>query len=164
MDKQKIGFIGALAIVLVAVVGGIYLAAKGVAVPAWLASLLAVIGPAFAWYAKPPGSGDGAAKAVGLLLALALGSSVSACSWLRSGNHAKDVASILTCISGEAAAGKSPGEIALTPRDMVKLQGTGTSFDQTYYIASIDRSISFDEGFRQTMRLKNTSPRSQTQV
>lgn len=55
MDKQKIGFIGALAIVLVAVVGGIYLAAKGVAVPAWLASLLAVIGPAFAWYAKPPG-------------------------------------------------------------------------------------------------------------
>ena len=57
-----------------------------------------------------------------------------------------------------------PGEIALTPRDMVKLQGTGTSFDQTYYIASIDRSISFDEGFRQTMRLKNTSPRSQTQV
>ena len=114
MDKQKIGFIGALAIVLVAVVGGIYLAAKGVAVPAWLASLLAVIGPAFAWYAKPPGSGDGAAKAVGLLLVLALGSSVSACSWLRSGNHAKDVASILTCISGEAAAGKSPGEIALT--------------------------------------------------
>ena len=114
MDKQKIGFIGALAIVLVAIVGGIYLAAKGMAVPAWLASLLAVIGPAFAWYAKPPGSGDGAAKAVGLLLALALGSSVSACSWLRSGNHAKDVASILTCISGEAAAGKSPGEIALT--------------------------------------------------
>ena len=114
MDKQKIGFIGALAIVLVAVVGGIYLAAKGMAVPAWLASLLAVIGPAFAWYAKPPGSGDGAAKAVGLLLVLALGSSVSACSWLRSGNHAKDVASILTCISGEAAAGKSPGEIALT--------------------------------------------------
>lgn len=30
------------------------------------------------------------------------------------GNHAKDIASILTCISGEAAAGKSPGEIALT--------------------------------------------------
>jgi hypothetical protein len=62
----------------------------------------------------PPAVLNGAAKVVGLALVLALGSSVSACSWLRSGNHAKDIASILTCISGEAAAGKSPGEIAVT--------------------------------------------------
>lgn len=114
MDKQRIGLIGALVIVAIALVGGIYLSAKGIPVPTWLASLLTVLGSGFAWLAKPPGSGDGAAKAVGLLLVLALGSSVSACSWLRSGNHAKDIASILTCISGEAAAGKSPGEIALT--------------------------------------------------
>ena len=115
MDKQKIGLIGALVIVAIALVGGIYLTARGVAVPTWLASLLAIIGSGFAWFAKPPGSGgDGAVKAIGLVLAVALAGSVSACSWLRSGNHAKDIASILACISGEAAAGKSPAEIAVT--------------------------------------------------
>lgn len=57
-----------------------------------------------------------------------------------------------------------PGELMLTPRNMVKVQGTSTSFDQTYYIASIDRSISHDEGFRQSLRLKNSSPRTETQV
>lgn len=57
-----------------------------------------------------------------------------------------------------------PGELVLTPRNLVKLQGTATSFDQTYFIASIDRSISVGEGFRQTMRMKNSSPRTQTQV
>lgn len=62
MDKQKIGFVGALIIVAIAIVGGIVLAAKGVAVPTWLASLLAVIGPAFAWYAKPPGGVDAEKK------------------------------------------------------------------------------------------------------
>ena len=57
-----------------------------------------------------------------------------------------------------------PGELVLTPRNMVKVQGTGTSWDQTYFTASIDRSISFEEGFRQSMRLKNSSPRTTTQV
>lgn len=57
-----------------------------------------------------------------------------------------------------------PGEPILTPRMMVKLAGTGTSFDQTYYVSSIDRSISFDGGFTQSVRLKNSSPRTQTQV
>lgn len=115
MDKQKIGLVGALVIVAIALVGGIYLSAKGIPVPTWLASLLTVLGSGFAWLAKPPGiGGDGAVKAVGLVLGVALAGSVTACSWLRSGNHAKDIASILTCISGEAAAGKSPGEIALT--------------------------------------------------
>lgn len=61
-------------------------------------------------------------------------------------------------------AAEMPGELTLTPRNMVKLQGTGTSFDQTYFIASITRSLSFSEGFRQSMRLKNSSPRTQTQV
>ncbi len=57
-----------------------------------------------------------------------------------------------------------PGELTLTPRNKVRLDGTGTSFDQTYWIDSIERSISFDEGFRQSMRMKNTSPRTQAEV
>ncbi len=56
-----------------------------------------------------------------------------------------------------------PGELVLTPRIMVQLSGTGTSFDQAYFIDSIDRSISFDGGFTQSLRMKNTSPRSMTQ-
>jgi len=63
MDKQKIGLIGALVIVAIALVGGIYLTAKGIPTPAWLASLLAIIGTGFAWLVKPPGEGapkDGA--------------------------------------------------------------------------------------------------------
>lgn len=54
-----------------------------------------------------------------------------------------------------------PGELTLTPRTMVRLQGTGTSFDTTYYIDHIHRSLSFDGGFRQNLRLKNSSPRSE---
>jgi phage protein D len=57
-----------------------------------------------------------------------------------------------------------PGELQLTPRNMAKIQGTNTSFDQAYFIASIERHISFGEGFHQSMRLKNSSPRTQTQV
>jgi phage protein D len=63
-----------------------------------------------------------------------------------------------------AVAIEMPGELTLTPRTMLQIQGTGTSFDQTYWIESIDRSISFDEGFRQSVRCKNTSPRSMAQV
>ena len=58
MDKQKIGLIGALVIVAIALVGGIVLTAKGVPVPTWLASLLTVLGSAFAWLAKPPGGDE----------------------------------------------------------------------------------------------------------
>jgi hypothetical protein len=57
-----------------------------------------------------------------------------------------------------------PGELTLTPRNMARLQGTGTSWDQTYFMDHIERSISFDEGFRQSLRLKNSSPRTQAQV
>jgi phage protein D len=60
---------------------------------------------------------------------------------------------------------EQPGELtSLTPRNMVRIQGTGTSWDQSYYVASIDRSISFDDGFHESIRLKNSSPRTQTQV
>ena len=117
MDKQKIGFVGALVIVAIAIVGGIVLAAKGVAVPTWLASLLAVIGPAFAWYAKPPGGGDdkpAAPKVPPLPLILVLLVPLVGCAWLSKPSHYADAARILACISGEAAAGKSATDIALT--------------------------------------------------
>jgi phage protein D len=56
-----------------------------------------------------------------------------------------------------------PGELMLTPRNMVQIQGTGTSFDQAYFIQTITRSLSFEEGFRQSLRLKNSSPRTMTE-
>lgn len=115
MDKQKIGFVGALIIVAIAIVGGIVLAAKGVAVPTWLASLLAVIGPAFAWYAKPPGDdGSKSPKVPPLPLLLVLLVPLAGCAWLSRPSHYADMARILTCISAEASAGKGPAEIALT--------------------------------------------------
>lgn len=57
-----------------------------------------------------------------------------------------------------------PGDLTLDARMLVKLGGTGTSFDQLYHIDHITRSISFSEGFRQTVRMKNSSPRSQVQL
>jgi phage protein D len=57
-----------------------------------------------------------------------------------------------------------PGELAITNRTMVQLAGTGTAFDQVYFVDTVDRSLSFDGGFHQTLRLKNSSPRTQTTV
>ncbi len=51
-----------------------------------------------------------------------------------------------------------PGELTLTPRDMIAITGTGTGFDQTYYIDTIEREIRFDGGFTERIRAKNTSP------
>lgn len=58
----------------------------------------------------------------------------------------------------------TPSPLSLTPRDVIKLTGTGTTFDQTYFIAEIERSLGFDGGFLQHIRAKNSSPRSQTTV
>ena len=54
MDKQKIGLVGALIIVAIALIGGIVLAAKGLPTPPWLTSLLTALGSLFAWFAKSP--------------------------------------------------------------------------------------------------------------
>jgi phage protein D len=53
-----------------------------------------------------------------------------------------------------------PGELTLTPRSMIALQGTGSDFDQAYYVDVIDRRLSFDNGFVQRIRARNASPRS----
>ena len=39
-----------------------------------------------------------------------------------------------------------PGELALTPRSMITLEGTGTEFDQAYYIDVIERRLRRDGG------------------
>lgn len=57
-----------------------------------------------------------------------------------------------------------PGETQITPRDMIQLSGTGTGWDLVMYIDEIHRSISFDSGFTQHIRCKNSSPRTMTTV
>jgi hypothetical protein len=56
------------------------------------------------------------------------------------------------------------GDLTLTPRHLVRLEGTQTSWDQLYQIDEIHRSLSFSDGFKQTLRLKNSSPRSMVQL
>ncbi len=55
-----------------------------------------------------------------------------------------------------------PGELALNPRSRLTLIGTATSFDQTYYVDTIDRHLNIQTGFTQRIRAKNSSPRDQT--
>jgi phage protein D len=50
-----------------------------------------------------------------------------------------------------------PGETSLTPRSQVAVLGTGSSFDQSYWVDWIHRQVSM-AGFRQSLRLKNHSP------
>jgi phage protein D len=55
-----------------------------------------------------------------------------------------------------------PGELSLSPRSMIALQGTGTEFDQTYYVDVIERRLNQDGGLMQRILAKNTSPRTET--
>ena len=52
----------------------------------------------------------------------------------------------------------APGDLVLTPRLVVVLTGTGTSFDTTYYPDTIDLKLSFQEGFCMTVSCKNIPP------
>jgi phage protein D len=55
-----------------------------------------------------------------------------------------------------------PGELAMTPRSMIMLDGTDSAFDQTYYVDMIERQLHLSGGFTQHIRAKNTSPRTAT--
>ncbi|HQT89696.1 MAG TPA: hypothetical protein PK677_14305 [Acidiphilium sp.] len=55
-----------------------------------------------------------------------------------------------------------PGELTLNPRSVIGLSGTGTAFDQSYFPDQIERSISFQGGFTQSVTARNSSPRNQT--
>jgi predicted outer membrane protein len=48
----------------------------------------------------------------------------------------------------------------LDPRAQIQMIGTGTDFDQVYFVDVIDRHISVERGFQQRVRAKNTSPRT----
>ncbi len=54
------------------------------------------------------------------------------------------------------------GELTLTPRSMIMLQGTGSDFDQLYYVDVIVRRLHYQGGFTQHIRARNTSPRTIT--
>ena len=51
-----------------------------------------------------------------------------------------------------------PGDLELDSRSLVRLSGTGTSWDQTYYPESVTRRLSFSDGFTMSLRAKNHSP------
>ena len=53
-----------------------------------------------------------------------------------------------------------PGDLILSPRMMVRLQGTGTTFDQAYYADSVTRYIDIEQGFTMNLRAKNRSAES----
>lgn len=55
-----------------------------------------------------------------------------------------------------------PGELNLAPRMMMRIEGTGTDFDQSYWIDQVERRISVAYGFSQTLHAKNTSMTSQS--
>jgi phage protein D len=55
-----------------------------------------------------------------------------------------------------------PGELSLSPRSMILLEGTGTEFDQAYYVDVIERRLRQNGGLTQRIRAKNTSPRTET--
>jgi hypothetical protein len=50
-----------------------------------------------------------------------------------------------------------PGDLMLTPRDLVQLIGTGTMFDTTYRVAEIERRISVQDGFTQRLYARASS-------
>jgi phage protein D len=61
-------------------------------------------------------------------------------------------------------AGTMAGELTLTPRSVVLLAGSGTDFDQPFYISEIERSLSVSRGFIQRVRGTSMDLRSRTDV
>ena len=50
-----------------------------------------------------------------------------------------------------------PGELSIGAHGMVRLEGTGTAFDQDYQVEEVRRAIDFRAGFRQTVRARAAS-------
>ena len=53
-----------------------------------------------------------------------------------------------------------PGDLSLAPNSQLRMSGTGTEFDQIYNIDVVERRLSLNDGFTQTVRAKASSPRS----
>jgi phage protein D len=56
--------------------------------------------------------------------------------------------------------GSLPGDNLLTHRSLMKLVGTGTQWDQVYFVDTVTRHISFEHGYRMEFRAKNHSTQS----
>lgn len=55
-----------------------------------------------------------------------------------------------------------PGDLLLTPQNIIQVQNTNTVFDQTYFPSSITRTYSMTEGFVMTVSAKNQTPNNPT--
>jgi phage protein D len=56
-----------------------------------------------------------------------------------------------------------PGDTSLNQATLLKVEGTGTAFDQLYFPASVVHSFDFNSGYRTLFRAKNSSPESTVQ-
>lgn len=54
----------------------------------------------------------------------------------------------------------APADLTLTAQNMVQLTGTGSSWDQAYYVDHVSRRMTFDGAFVMDVRCKNHSPQS----
>lgn len=54
--------------------------------------------------------------------------------------------------------GSTSGDNLLTPHTLIRVEGTQSPFDQTYYCDSVRRSLSWDAGYTMTISGKNHSP------
>lgn len=54
-----------------------------------------------------------------------------------------------------------PGDVLLTTRAIVRVQGTGTAWDQDYYPSEISRSMNIDGGYGMRVDAKNTAPQNE---
>lgn len=56
--------------------------------------------------------------------------------------------------------GSTAGDNLLMPNTLIRIEGTGSAFDQLYYCDSIRRSLSFGDGYRMSFTAKNNNPNS----
>ncbi|MDQ0124710.1 phage protein D [Pseudomonas lini] len=56
-----------------------------------------------------------------------------------------------------------PGDNFLMPNTIVRQEGTGSGFDQLYYVDSVRRSLSFESGYSMSLTAKNHNPNSLVQ-
>jgi hypothetical protein len=51
-----------------------------------------------------------------------------------------------------------PGDLTVTPRSLIRLSGTGTDFDQIYFVAQVILTCTLAKGFSMRVMAKNASP------
>lgn len=56
-----------------------------------------------------------------------------------------------------------PGDNLLMPNTIVRAEGTGSQFDQLYYVDAVRRSMSFASGYTMSLTAKNHNPNSLVQ-